>query len=386
MKVTIYGAGKRGEYVAQKIQESKNAKIRVTLFIDNDSVYLNKHKFGVPIVSVDEFKKNLCGDEIVIVAAEIFTAQGMVVSLLNKQFNNIYIVPGEVFEGKLPILNKNGYLMKYIRHIKYYKPCLPYLEYHVTDFCNLKCKGCGHFSNIVKSKEFSNIDDFRKSLYGLSKKFSNIKVIRLMGGEPFLNLNLDLFIYEAKKAFPYSDIRIVTNGLIMEKISKNIVNTIRECNAVIDISQYPPTRDRIEKILCFAQENHVKINIGSEINEFFAVLRSMPNDNAENIEKTFYDCISKSCFFLRNKRLYPCPSAILLYENKDFLKYEIAKKDVIENSFDLLDGCENGWDILGKFLYPNNFCKYCTDKRMFSWCVTGQEAKREDWMVNNNEI
>jgi organic radical activating enzyme len=384
MRVAIYGAGRRGEYVARNIKECKNAKVEVFQFIDNNPAYLNKQKFGIPIVELGGVK-NFDRNECVIVASELFTAQEMAVSLLNKGYHNAYIIPEEVFDGELPILNKDGSLMKYIRHMRCYKPCLPYLEYHVSDYCNLKCKGCGHFSNIVTNEKFPSIVEFRSSLNGLSKKFSNVKTIRLMGGEPFLNLDLDLFIYEARRAFPYSDVRIVTNGLILPKISKNIIKAIRECGAVVDISQYPPTREFIENIVCFAYDNHLKIQIGAEIEEFFAALKQN-TDTMENAEKVFSDCISKTCYFLRDKRLYPCPVARLLYENKDFLKLDISRNDVINNSFDLIDGREDGWEVLRKLFYPNEFCKYCTEKKEFAWCISRGEVKREDWMVNNNEM
>lgn len=384
MKVAIFGAGKRGEYVVRKIQEHNDAKVEAVIFIDNDPIYLNKYKLGIPVVSLKELGKFFHREGYIIVAAELYTAQEMAVLLLVNGYNNIYMVSNDVIDSELPILNKEGNFMSYIRHIKYCKPCLPYLEYHVSEHCNLKCKGCGHFSNIVKKEKFPNKNEFGSSLFGLSKKFSNIKMIRLMGGEPFLNPDLAFFIYKAKEIFPYSDIRIVTNGLILSKTSTNIIKAIKECGATIDISQYPPTRDIIEDIICFADDNQVKIQIGLEIKSFFASLKSDVNYNT-NVERIFSSCISKTCYFLKDKRLYPCPLGILLYENRDFLELDISKEAVMSNSFDLIEGDESGWDILKKLFYPNGFCKYCTEQRVFAWDTSRGEAKKEDWMVENNE-
>ncbi len=61
MRVAIYGAGRRGEYVARNIKECKNAKVEVFQFIDNNPAYLNKQKFGIPIVELGGGLKILIG-------------------------------------------------------------------------------------------------------------------------------------------------------------------------------------------------------------------------------------------------------------------------------------------------------------------------------------
>lgn len=382
MKIAIYGAGNCGEYVIKEINEAKKSNVEGTLFIDNNPIYKNKLKCNVPIVDLECFMKDYSRmvQAVLIAVSDGLMAQEMAVSLLNKSYKNIYLIPEELWAGKLKVLNSNGDLASYIKHISNIKPILPYIEYHVSDFCNLKCKRCGHFSNLVTEKKFPDITEFGNTLEKLRQKFRNIKIFRLMGGEPFVNPNLRLFIYKVKDFFPYADIRIVSNGLIIPQIEQQTIKSIKECGATIDISQYLPTRNMIEEILQFTWDNNLKIQVGEKITRFF---KSIGAGISEDYERIYSNCISRKCYFLRGESLYACPAVILPFENKEFLKIDINKDDIIHNSFNLISGNEDGWDILKVFLSPFTFCKYCTDIEWHNWRTSNGKIKKEDWIVNN---
>ena len=93
---------------------------------------------------------------------------------------------------------------------------LHYLETHLVDHCNLKCKGCGHFSSLSE-KRYTDVDIFKRDLMRLSGLFDNISRIRLMGGEPLLHPDVLGFVKSSRLAFPNADIWVVTNGLLLHK-------------------------------------------------------------------------------------------------------------------------------------------------------------------------
>lgn len=67
-----------------------------------------------------------------------------------------------------------------------YKAVLPelmQLEVHLADHCNLNCKGCSHFSNLVSSAKFADFNQFRKDILQLTHYFSQIHTFFLLGGE-----------------------------------------------------------------------------------------------------------------------------------------------------------------------------------------------------------
>ena len=41
---------------------------------------------------------------------------------------------------------------------------LDYLEMHLMNSCNLKCKGCSHFSNIATDEDIEDISSFEKNI------------------------------------------------------------------------------------------------------------------------------------------------------------------------------------------------------------------------------
>lgn len=384
MKIAIYGAGKAGEYVVQQIRESKESKLEVVWFIDNNPDYLGKSKYGVSIVNLECFMKAYrnTAEGILIAALDEMTVQKMAVSLLNHSYGNIYILPSNVLTGTLPVLNSSGEFISYIKHISTCKPVLPYVEYHVSDYCNLKCKRCGHFSNIVTEKVFPDMEEFRAELKGLSKRFRNIRQFRLMGGEPFINPDLKSFVCEVRREFPYADIRVVSNGLLLPNVSAQTLEAIRKCGATIDISQYPPTRKIMENLIRFAQEKELKIQVGKEITQFF---KGISSDVSTEYEKIYSKCVSKTCHFLRKGRLYVCGAPILFFENKDFLELDITDEDVKNNSFDLIEGYEDGWEILKKLLSPFDFCRHCTYAQWYDWQVSGENVDKGDWIVSEAE-
>lgn len=378
MNLAIYGAGKCGKYVLDEIRSDKHNEIQCTLFIDNNPDYSDKLVKGISIVNVAYFLRKKQADAVLVAVSNIFVVQEMVLSLLKGGFENIYVVPQNLLNGKFPVLDKEGRLASYIQRYDRYKPVLPYVEYHVSDLCNLNCKGCGHFSNISCTTQFPDIDNFNKALAGCSQKFEDITTFRLMGGEPFVNPDLDLYIRAVRKFFPYSSVWIVTNGLLLPYVSEKILEAIRECGASVEITQYPVTRDILDILLETTKKWHIKTWIGKPVTKFF---KQISSDENEYYNIAWKKCVSKTCHFLRNGRLYPCPM-ILGFENREFLGLNISEHTVNSNSFDLIGGKEDGWRILLKLTEPTELCKYCSaDVEWFEWSVSGRDVKKEDWIT-----
>ena len=56
------------------------------------------------------------------------------------------------------------------------------LEVHISDICNLNCRGCSHFANIETEPNYPTVDEFDKDLRRMKSLFNEIKIIRVMGG------------------------------------------------------------------------------------------------------------------------------------------------------------------------------------------------------------
>lgn len=198
-----------------------------------------------------------------------------------------------------------------------------------------------------------------------------------MGGEPLINPDLGMFVCEVKKIFPYTDLRIVSNGLLLPQLSVETAKIIRNFGVTIDISQYPPTASKMADIIEYAREYGLKLNISEKKSYFF---KSLKNGISTDYEKIYRNCSSKGCHFLRNGRLYFCPAVSLVYENKDFLGLSITEDEVTNHSFDLVKGKEDGWMILQALSYPYQFCRHCAEREWHKWSIS-KDIKKEDWLV-----
>lgn len=190
---------------------------------------------------------------------------------------------------------------------------LPYLEFHVADHCNLNCKGCSHFSPMVKGEKFPNFEDVEKDFIQLKKVVDYIDAIHILGGEPFLNKELGRYVEMCRRIYPYAKIEVVTNGLLLKQVKDELFDVLRRCDAGILISVYPVLLAQMDSILQYAQSKAVRVNCLQTIQSFAYIFDSEGGhaDKAKNI-----NC---PCINLVDGCLTPCPQiAYAKYFNEAF--------------------------------------------------------------------
>ena len=244
------------------------------------------------------------------------------------------------------------------------KPRMYYFEYHVSYHCNLKCKGCGHYSNIAP-EEFGDFDKFESDIYRLKELFWGIRMIRLMGGEPLLNPRLPDFCHMARKVFPDADIRIVSNGLLIPSINVEILKAMKENYIGFDITQYPPTSELKERIELRCLENEVLYTMSGKVNQFFRTL----NINGDSNKKDEHSiCGSRRCHFLENGKISVCGLPILNKKYKDIIGHNapVFEQDIM----DIYDNSLDGFAINDFLSKPIETCRYCDNEHAvwFEWC------------------
>ena len=85
-------------------------------------------------------------------------------------------------------------------HVRHELPTLYHFDIHITDHCNLNCRGCGHFSNLCPPT-FLDLDAFRADMAAMAAKL-RIEQIYLLGGEPLLHPQVSEFIRAARAVLP----------------------------------------------------------------------------------------------------------------------------------------------------------------------------------------
>lgn len=237
---------------------------------------------------------------------------------------------------------------------------LEYLEVHAAHHCNLNCKGCGHYSNII-APGFPSLSEFERDTFRLSKLINHIQKIRLLGGEPLLNPELPQMVQIMNAAFPNSDIRIVTNGLLIPNADESFFKTIREYSVGLDISLYPPTKTIMTEIRDTCEKQFVHYTFSSEITEFYKFGDTISPQDAK---KVYTNCWAKNCHMMLEGKIAVCPKPLLRYKYSQFDWEHFFEEDII----DLYDSKLTTEKLLHLLHQPCHLCQYCAPhSEPFKW-------------------
>lgn len=252
------------------------------------------------------------------------------------------------------------------------KPVLHYLELHLTDHCNLNCKGCGHFCTLAPPT-FADVNQHRKDMKRLSQLFRNIGQLRLMGGEPLLHPDPASFLRIACEFFPETDLRFVTNGLLLPTAPPEFWEACRETGAVVDVTVYPPVTDRAESFRAVCEQNGVSVEL-REMDTFWA---HRDLSGSSDPKTAFEKCRQRYfCPFLENGRIYICAmTALIRYFNARF-GYEVPQSEGIHIHSRFL----SGQDIKNHLSAPVETCAWCAyELATFRW-ERGTQVP-DEWFV-----
>lgn len=251
-------------------------------------------------------------------------------------------------------------------------PYLPYLEYHVADHCNLNCKYCTHYSPLVSEEVFANPEALKADLLELKKYIKDIGIIRILGGEPLLNPALSIFIEITRQIYPGTVITVVTNGLLLDKMSEELMEAMRINKAFFSISYYPPLEHKISEIKQFLVEHKIPFALSEKIESFNKTQSMEINPDPD----FFYHCFQASCTCIHQGKLAPCYAPFTTKYFNDAYDQKLPLNEGIEIYDDDLSLAE----IKMRLLVPMERCKYCIDGEACKWEVIGKKSKIQDWI------
>ena len=249
---------------------------------------------------------------------------------------------------------------------------LSYLEFHVADHCNLNCKFCTHYSPLVKEPVFTDYAEFERGIRQLKKYVYDIGVIRILGGEPLLNPELYKFIRLVRSLYPAAIIDVVTNGLLVEKISDELIETMRECVAFFHISLYKPMQDKIKQVEKFLYEKGIAYSL-SPLNSVFFKTQTLERQEEEDF---FYSCFQATCTCLQDGKLAPCYAPF----TTKYFNSEFHQNIPTDEGVDLFNPMLNLPLLKAKMLIPMERCHYCYNGTPYEWSVVGRNSCLEDWV------
>ena len=269
-----------------------------------------------------------------------------------------------------------AYSLRPIYLLNPYKGFLKYAETNLIDSCNLNCSGCTHYANLFAKNDFYPIDIYERDIKNFAAAVDVLK-FRLLGGEPFLLSNLADYIKITRKNFPQTDLRLVTNALLIPSAPQNLLDAIRDNGIIVDITLYPPTEKVIDKVQAILNENKIPFNCSGKVENFSARLTL---HGGHDSQKVLLSCDAGICRFMRDGKIYKCPI--------DALSYKFAEKFELKGfpkPTGVAIGAPNFISLLEKLDGDIECCHWCNETaRKFPW-KTSNKPDVEEWLANPME-
>lgn len=233
------------------------------------------------------------------------------------------------------------------------KPVLSYLEVHLADHCNLNCSGCSHFSPLA-DELFANIEQYDHDMKQLSQLVANIKLLRLLGGEPLLHPDVSMFLASTRTWFPKTKIHLVTNGILLSSMPVEFWESCRRNSISIEVTLYPPLINKESDFVQMAKSEKISLNV-VKASTFFVFINSKGDSE---LERGFRRCCKWQSYrpILRQGKVYYCFMPALVHY------FNTAYGTNIPNTglADLYDPKMTGWKVLSRIEKSSEACRYCT--------------------------
>ena len=333
----IYGLGEFGKQVLKRF-EKKN--ISIDGIIETDPKI--DSYFGIKVLSPD----SLPNDENILV---IITTSQKYHAEIAAHLQNVSKI--------LAISNKLAHDIKCFND-----PKLQF-QIHLVEHCNLKCRGCYHFSSLA-DEEFLSVEEFERDIEQLSKLFNKkMERVLLLGGEPLLHPRVAEFFKIVRKYFPLDDsndknqsIHILTNGTMLLNMKKDFFDSVRETKSEIWVTKYPVSFD-------YDSAEKLAESYGTPLHYFnkepVRSLGHQPLDikGTQDYVYNFNHCYRANlCIDLKHGKMFSC---IIPAEIEPFKKYFNLDIKISDQDYVDIYEVKTGEELLKKLWRPMPFCRYC---------------------------
>ena len=356
--IYIYGAGAKGKEAIELIR-TDYSELEIVKIIDR-----NKNGQELHGISIENEETALHDGCKVIIAIENRTIAFEIYENLSKKYKlKLFWFSGNKFSN-----GKNFFSDYCIDCELWNEDMLWQAEVHLSDACNLNCRGCAHYSALFQNN-LPKLEEVIHDIKLLKDKFSHIVFFYLLGGEPFLNPEIGIYAQLVREILPNTEIIIVTNGLLIPGISDEILSLIGKSKIKVSISEYEPThylRDNITKKL-------EKANIIYEWREMsgkqvFNRPLSLTTDS-----KYRRTCISNSCVNIWNGKIARCPQLMYIDKFNEYFGTNLPNEGIMN-----LNDNIKGKELINKLNEEVPLCKHCIEYEI-EWAVCGKNPKLSDF-------
>ncbi len=174
------------------------------------------------------------------------------------------------------------------------------LEIHLTDHCNLRCKGCCTLSPFLPER---HVDPERlRADLALARRGLLPEFLTLTGGEPLLHPRIVDCLRVAKAAGLASTVSVTTNGVLLPRMPDEFWIELDR----LTLSVYPGIRLAADLIRSKCEEHGVELRIKRQ-DEFEDLTLDEPRADDALTWEVYSRCwMKRRCHLLRDGVFYTC--------------------------------------------------------------------------------
>ncbi|PTB97391.1 hypothetical protein C9994_03120 [Marivirga lumbricoides] len=233
-------------------------------------------------------------------------------------------------------------------------------ELHIAEHCNLRCRDCCNISplNPQKFMSVAEIEEICKFL----KDTIQPDLFKIAGGEPTLHPEIDEIIRVIKHYEIAPQIRVVSNGLLVHRMSEYFWQEIDQ----LTISNYKsaPVKQRSLDLIKEKAKQYGFVTNVKYVEQFNEIFVKEPFSDPTEIQRIYDDCwMRHRCHIIRNGRFYKCTRAAYMDDYLGILKID---PQLEHSTYSEADGLDiTAPDFKEKALHylnnkkPLDSCRYC---------------------------
>ena len=182
------------------------------------------------------------------------------------------------------------------------------IDIMITEKCSMKCKDCANLMQYYVKPENANLDILFSSLNKLMSSIDHLYEFRVLGGEPFMNKDINKIIKHLLNYKNFSNIVIYSNATIVPK--KENLECLKNEKITIEITNYGKDLSRNhDQCVKTYENNNIKFKTKGPGDWTESGKVKFYKRSKEELQKTFDNCCVKNTTTLLDGVLYRCPFA-----------------------------------------------------------------------------
>ena len=305
--VIIYGAGVWGKIVFETLEDWGEKTI---LFVDR---FKKGEYLGQPIIQIDMLK-DLLNYDVLICAPSAF--EDVCINLKDVGFKRIFHVSSVLRNANIKTHTNWQDRMppeKLLEIYTYYKDridkrldrlVIPQLSFSITEACTLKCEKCNALMPYYKNPRTFKYTEYLEAMNRLLDVVDEIYEVGFIGGEAFINGELDKYIEWAVQSDKIDSVLVVTNATIIPE--QRVIDSLKHEKVFLCLDDYGNLSKAIKQLekIAIAENINYYILKDSYWYDFGGVHKK--NYSEYQLQEIFNKCSIRDCNFFLKGKFYRC--------------------------------------------------------------------------------